>query len=58
MMVLKLLKWLQYKTGPDLIDCMLPKMDGFDVCRKLRMKMSVPILMLTARSEEIDKVLV
>ena len=31
--------------------------DGWDVCRKLRMKMSVPILMLTARSEEIDKVL-
>lgn len=44
---------------PDLIllDCMLPKMDGFDVCRKLRQKMSVPILMLTAKSEEIDKVL-
>ncbi len=44
---------------PDLIllDCMLPKLDGFDVCRKLRVKMNVPILMLTARSEEIDKVL-
>lgn len=44
---------------PDLIllDCMLPKMDGFDVCRKLRQQTSVPILMLTAKSEEIDKVL-
>ncbi len=44
---------------PDLIllDCMLPKMDGFDVCRKLRQSVSVPILMLTAKSEEIDKVL-
>ena len=44
---------------PDLIllDCMLPKMDGFDVCRKLRTQSSVPILMLTAKSEEIDKVL-
>ena len=48
---------LQYKPDLILLDCMLPKMDGFDVCRKLRMKMSVPILMLTARSEEIDKVL-
>ncbi|MDD2579158.1 MAG: response regulator transcription factor [Clostridia bacterium] len=45
--------------SPDLIllDCMLPKMDGFDVCRRLRQQTSVPILMLTAKSEEIDKVL-
>ncbi len=44
---------------PDLIllDCMLPKMDGFDVCRKLRLQTHVPIMMLTAKSEEIDKVL-
>jgi len=44
---------------PDLVllDCMLPKMDGFDVCRKLRQQMNIPILMLTAKSEEIDKVL-
>ena len=44
---------------PDLIllDCMLPKVDGFDVCRKLRQQTNVPILMLTAKSEEIDKVL-
>lgn len=48
---------IQHKPDLILLDCMLPKMDGFDVCRKLRMKMSVPILMLTARSEEIDKVL-
>ncbi len=43
---------------PDLVllDCMLPKLDGFDVCRKLRQSTSVPILMLTAKSEEIDKV--
>lgn len=45
--------------NPDLIllDCMLPKVDGFDVCRRLRQKLTVPILMLTAKSEEIDKVL-
>lgn len=45
--------------SPDLIllDCMLPGLDGFDVCRKLRLHTSVPIIMLTAKSEEIDKVL-
>ncbi len=44
---------------PDLIllDVMLPKMDGFDVCKKIREISSVPIIMLTARDEEIDKVL-
>ncbi len=44
---------------PDLIllDIMLPKMDGFTVCRKLRETISTPILMLTAKEEEVDKVL-
>ncbi len=43
---------------PDVIvlDVMLPKMDGFDVCRAVRREMNVPILMLTARDEEIDKI--
>jgi DNA-binding response OmpR family regulator len=43
---------------PDLIvlDVMLPGLDGFEICRILRQEMSVPILMLTARDEEIDKV--
>jgi two-component system response regulator VicR len=47
------------KEKPDLIllDVMLPKMDGFTVCRKLRQSMTVPILMLTAKEEEVDKVL-
>ena len=40
-----------------ILDCMLPRMDGFDVCRKIRQDSSVPIIMLTAKSEEIDKVL-
>lgn len=44
---------------PDLIllDIMLPIMDGFAVCRKIREKSNVPILMLTAKEEEVDKVL-
>ena len=44
---------------PDLIllDLMLPKMDGFQVCRKVREQYSMPIIMLTAKEEEVDKVL-
>jgi len=44
---------------PDLIllDIMLPKMDGLTVCKKIRSNLSVPILMLTAKDEEIDKIL-
>jgi len=43
---------------PDLVvlDIMLPKLDGLEVCRILRKDMTVPILMLTAKTEEIDKV--
>lgn len=40
-----------------LLDIMLPIMDGFAVCRKIREKSNVPILMLTAKEEEVDKVL-
>ncbi len=47
------------ERNPDLIllDVMLPKMDGFAVCKKIREKSNVPIIMLTAREEEVDKVL-
>ena len=43
---------------PDLLllDVMLPGLDGFEVCRILRKEQNVPILMLTARTEEIDKI--
>ena len=44
--------------NPDLIllDIMLPKMDGLTVCKKIRNVLNIPILMLTARDEEIDKI--
>ncbi len=38
------------------LDLMLPGVDGFEVCRQVRARSSVPIIMLTARAEEIDKV--
>ncbi len=38
------------------LDIMLPEMDGFEVCRQTRAESDVPILMLTARDEDIDKV--
>ena len=43
---------------PDLVllDLMLPRLDGFEVCRILRRETSVPILMLTARTDEVDRV--
>jgi DNA-binding response OmpR family regulator len=46
------------KSPPDLIilDVMLPGMDGFEVCRILRQEMTTPVLMLTARDDEIDRV--
>ena len=39
-----------------LLDLMLPGMDGFAVCRKLREHLDIPILMVTARREDIDKI--
>jgi len=46
------------KERPDLVilDIMLPKLDGLEVCRILRHESNIPIIMLTAKSEEIDKV--
>jgi DNA-binding response OmpR family regulator len=50
---------LARKKQPDivLLDVMLPELDGFQVCRTLRSESKVPIIMLTARGEELDKVL-
>ncbi len=46
------------EISPDLVilDVMLPKLDGFEVCRILRRDMDIPVFMLTAKAEEIDRV--
>ena len=50
---------LRENENPDLIilDLMMPGMDGTDVCREIRKVSRVPIIMLTARGEEIDRIL-
>ena len=50
---------LAMEEEPDLIllDIMMPKMDGYDACKKIRETKNTPIIMLTARAEEVDKVL-
>jgi len=44
--------------APELVvlDVMLPKLDGFEVCRQLRQRSAVPVLMLTAKTDEVDRV--
>jgi len=46
------------RERPDLVilDIMLPKLSGFEVCRILRKEMTVPIVMLTAKTDEVDKI--
>ena len=50
---------LNEKEDPELIllDIMLPQLDGWQVCREIRKKSQVPIIMLTAKGEVFDKVL-
>lgn len=50
---------LAFSAQPDLIilDLMLPVKDGMDVCREIRQQLSIPIIMLTAKDTELDKVL-
>jgi DNA-binding response OmpR family regulator len=47
------------KEKPDLVllDVMIPKLDGFELCRRIRGQSKTPVLMLTARKEEVDRVL-
>jgi DNA-binding response OmpR family regulator len=51
-----LTKAREFKPDVILLDIMLPGMDGFEVCRAIRKEMTTPILMLTARDDEIDRV--
>ena len=50
---------MTFSEAPDLIvlDIMLPRLDGWQVCREIRKKSNVPIIMLTAKSETFDKIL-
>lgn len=48
---------LEQKPDIILLDIMLPKLDGLSVCKRIKNSMSIPIIMLTAKSEEIDTIL-
>ncbi|HEU5213803.1 MAG TPA: response regulator transcription factor [Gaiellaceae bacterium] len=50
-------RFAQERVDLVVLDVMLPRLDGLEVCRRLRATSSVPILMLTARDDELDKVL-
>jgi two-component system alkaline phosphatase synthesis response regulator PhoP len=51
-----LLKLSSAKLSLIVLDLMLPDIDGFEVCRQIRKKSDIPILMLTARKEDVDKI--
>lgn len=50
---------MAFQVNPDLIllDVMLPALDGFEVCKAIRARSDVPIIMLTAKGDEVDKIL-
>lgn len=52
-------KFHQYKSeiAMVLLDVMMPELDGFEVCRRLRKESMVPIIMITARGEDYDKIM-
>ncbi len=47
----------QARPGLIILDVMLPELDGLEVCRRIRQESSVPIIMLTARAEEVDELI-
>lgn len=47
----------EYQPDLILLDLMIPEVDGLDVCRELRRSSNVPVIMITARGEEVDRVL-
>ena len=52
-----LARFAQEQVDLVVLDLMLPRLDGLEVCRRLRAQSSVPIIMLTARGDELDKVM-
>jgi DNA-binding response OmpR family regulator len=52
-----LLRFAEEEVDLVVLDIMLPKLDGLEVCKRLRAESTVPIIMLTARDDELDKVL-
>lgn len=50
-------KFIQCKPNMAIVDIMLPGIDGFEICRQIRSKSSIPILILSARKEDSDKIL-
>ena len=51
-----LIRFAEIKPAMVILDVMMPGMDGFEVCRELRREHDVPILMVTARSDDVDKI--
>jgi len=47
----------QYEPDVVLLDVMMPKEDGYEVCRKIRSKSNVPVILITARGEDFDKIM-
>lgn len=47
----------QYNPDVVLLDVMMPKEDGYEVCRKIRSKSNVPVILITARGEDFDKIM-
>ena len=47
----------QYSPDVVLLDVMMPKEDGYEVCRKIRSKSNVPVILITARGEDFDKIM-
>ena len=50
-------KFLEYNPEIILLDVMMPIMDGFEVCREIRKKSNVPIIMITARGEDFERIM-